>query len=78
MMKQRFETPNAGDQPFYDVIVIGGGISGLAAADHIARHSNGEGGKITVAVCEARDRIGGRTKTVEALGGKARVDMGGA
>jgi phytoene dehydrogenase-like protein len=61
-------------QPFFDVAIIGGGLSGLAAADHLLRHVPG----LSVAICEARERLGGRTKTVEALDGAARVDMGGA
>lgn len=42
----------------FDVVVIGGGISGLAAAKLLSEY------KINVLVLEARDRVGGRTYTV--------------
>ncbi|GAB1302654.1 Amine oxidase [Apodemus speciosus] len=55
----------------FDVVVIGGGISGLAAAKLLSEY------KINVLVLEARDRVGGRTYTVR----NDRVnwvDVGGA
>lgn len=52
------------------VVVVGAGISGLVAAR--ALHLSG----IDVVVVEGRDRIGGRTHTIE-LGGAA-VDLGGS
>ncbi len=42
------------DEKIYDVIIIGAGISGLAAADYLIDNGN------EVLVLEARDRIGGR------------------
>lgn len=51
-----------------DVIVVGAGVSGLAAARALA-----QGGR-RVVVLEARDRIGGRTWTNDALG--VPVDLG--
>ena len=42
------------DGRIYDVIIIGAGISGLAAADHLINNGN------DVLVLEARDRVGGR------------------
>ena len=42
------------DEKIYDVIIIGAGISGLAAADYLIDDGN------DVLVLEARDRIGGR------------------
>ena len=39
-----------------DVLVVGGGISGLTAAYRLLRHSN-----LSVLVLEANDRVGGRT-----------------
>lgn len=58
-----------------DVIVIGAGISGLAAAKELVQRGN------KVIVLEARDRIGGRIDS-RAIGpqdtadGPVRVDMG--
>jgi monoamine oxidase len=56
------------DEPL-DAIVIGGGLSGLAAAHRL--HAAGK----RVRVLEARDRVGGRTWTVDFVGGP--VDLGG-
>lgn len=54
-----------------DVAVVGGGLSGLVAAERVAREG------ATVVVLEARpDRVGGRLETVDALGDAA--DLGGA
>ncbi|KAM4795710.1 amine oxidase [flavin-containing] A-like [Rhinophrynus dorsalis] len=55
----------------YDVIVIGGGISGLAAAKLL-----NESG-LSVVVLEARDRVGGRTHTIRNKEVQY-VDVGGA
>jgi NADPH-dependent 2,4-dienoyl-CoA reductase/sulfur reductase-like enzyme len=40
-----------------DVVVLGAGASGLAAAEHLARAG------LRVIVLEARDRVGGRVAT---------------
>ncbi|XP_057574900.1 amine oxidase [flavin-containing] A [Hippopotamus amphibius kiboko] len=55
----------------FDVVVIGGGISGLSAAKLLAEHG------INVLVLEARDRVGGRTYTVRNEHVNY-VDVGGA
>ncbi|KAI3356548.1 hypothetical protein L3Q82_017228 [Scortum barcoo] len=55
----------------YDVIVVGGGISGLSAAKLL--RSSG----LNPVVLEARDRVGGRTFTVQNKETKW-VDLGGA
>ncbi|XP_071993871.1 amine oxidase [flavin-containing]-like [Engystomops pustulosus] len=55
----------------YDVVVIGAGISGLSAAKLLVESG------LNVVVLEARDRVGGRTFTVQ--NSKAKyVDLGGA
>ncbi|MCB9628218.1 MAG: flavin monoamine oxidase family protein [Sandaracinaceae bacterium] len=52
-----------------DVIVVGGGLSGLQAARRLVAKGQ------RVIVLEARDQVGGRTKTVEVNG--HRFDVGG-
>ncbi|MCW2985099.1 MAG: FAD-dependent oxidoreductase [Conexibacter sp.] len=54
-----------------DVVVVGAGFSGLAAARKLvaAGHS--------VIVLEARDRVGGRTDNASIAGGKAIAEVGG-
>lgn len=54
----------------YDVIVIGGGFSGLIAARNLSQDST-----LHVLLIEARDRIGGRTWTAKAFG--EEFEMGG-
>ncbi|XP_070305274.1 amine oxidase [flavin-containing]-like [Salvelinus sp. IW2-2015] len=58
-------------QNTYDVIVIGGGISGLSAAKLLKEKG------LSPVVLEARDRVGGRTFTVQNEQTKY-VDLGGA
>lgn len=53
----------------FDVVVVGGGLSGLSAARRLRQN------ELRVVVLEARDRLGGRTCTVEVAG--QRVDVGG-
>ncbi len=53
----------------YDCIVVGAGMAGLAAADHLERAGR------TVLVLEARDRLGGRLES-GTLAGKT-IDLGG-
>uniref|UniRef100_A0A8C9DUA5 Amine oxidase n=1 Tax=Prolemur simus TaxID=1328070 RepID=A0A8C9DUA5_PROSS len=55
----------------FDVVVIGGGISGLSAAKLLSEHD------VDVLVLEARDRVGGRTHTVRNEHVNY-VDVGGA
>ena len=54
----------------YDVVVIGAGFAGLVAARDLSID-----GRLSVLLVEARDRIGGRTWTANALG--EDVEMGG-
>jgi monoamine oxidase len=57
-------------QAQYDAVVIGAGFAGLTAARELSRHQH-----LSVLILEARDRIGGRTWTVQALG--EQFEMGG-
>ncbi|XP_002922945.3 amine oxidase [flavin-containing] A [Ailuropoda melanoleuca] len=68
-MASREKASTAGHM--YDVVVIGGGISGLSAAKLLAEHG------VNVLVLEARDRVGGRTYTVRNEHVNY-VDVGGA
>lgn len=54
----------------FDAIVVGAGFSGLIAARELSNRG------LSVALIEARDRIGGRTHTIEFLG--RNVEIGGA
>lgn len=54
----------------FDVIVIGGGVSGLAAAGELGRR----GWK--VALLEARERLGGRVRTIHPRGWPGVVELG--
>jgi len=47
----------------YDVIIIGGGTSGLAAASELSRLGNQN-----ILVLEASDQLGGRIKTAQTPG----------
>lgn len=53
-----------------DVIIVGAGFAGLAAADQLIQHG------LRPLILEARDRIGGRTHTVNTTRG-TWVDLGG-
>ncbi|XP_029786114.1 amine oxidase [flavin-containing] A [Suricata suricatta] len=68
-MASREKASGAGHM--FDVVVIGGGISGLSAAKLLAEHDT------NVLVLEARDRVGGRTYTVRNEHVNY-VDVGGA
>ncbi|KAG8989345.1 hypothetical protein FRB90_002289 [Tulasnella sp. 427] len=54
----------------YDAIVVGGGISGLAAAQGLVKKGH------SVLLLEARERLGGRIHTWRSEDGKAFVDLG--
>lgn len=54
----------------FEAIVIGAGVAGLAAARTLA-----EAGR-RVALIEARERVGGRIQTVQAIQGDLPVELG--
>lgn len=54
----------------YDVVIIGAGAAGLAAATSLARAGR------TIALVEARDRIGGRVFTIRPPGVNLPVELG--
>jgi monoamine oxidase len=54
----------------YDVLVIGAGAAGLAAAHALAAHG------LSIAILEARDRIGGRIYTVHPSGASLPIELG--
>ena len=55
-----------------DVVIIGAGISGLCAGNMLRKY-----GDIKIVILEARERVGGRTQTVENQEVKY-VDLGGS
>ncbi|CAD6198917.1 unnamed protein product [Caenorhabditis auriculariae] len=60
----------------YDVIVVGAGISGLTAARELKKMDP----SIRILILEAKDRVGGRTHSVELKGAhysKVTLDLGG-
>jgi monoamine oxidase len=56
--------------PDYDVVVIGAGAAGLAAAHALSAQG------YSLAILEARDRIGGRVFTVQPAGSALPVELG--
>lgn len=55
-----------------DVVVVGAGLSGLTAASQVQQAG------LTCAVLEARDRVGGKTWSIDAHGTGKTVDAGAA
>src|SRR5262249_1379187 len=56
--------------PHFDVLVIGAGAAGLAAARNLADHG------CSVALLEARDRIGGGGHTIRPPGAGLPAELG--
>ncbi|CAG0891097.1 unnamed protein product [Darwinula stevensoni] len=55
----------------FKVVIVGGGLAGLSAAEHLARNGIGN-----VVVLEATDRAGGRVQTDTRTFGGEKVEMG--
>src|SRR5690606_37417292 len=55
-------------KPYFDVIIIGAGVSGLAAASELTKHH------YHVVILEARNRIGGRVWSINPWG--TTLDLG--
>jgi monoamine oxidase len=67
---QRFAVFSGMPNRSADVIVIGAGVAGLAAAGELARR------KLRVLIIEARDRIGGRVATIRRPGWRHPIELG--
>ena len=62
--------PAPGSSVTVDVVVVGGGLSGLQAAYDLQKAG------LHAIVLEARDRVGGKTWTVPTANGKGVLDLG--
>ena len=60
------------DSKVWDVVVIGAGLAGLTAAEHLIKAG------YSCIVFEARDRVGGRTWSMRLPYGEGVVDLGAA
>lgn len=68
MIQQQTSTKLIEMQEHHKVVIIGGGISGLAAAQVFSKY------QIDALILEARDRLGGRIHTIRS--GSAHYDLG--
>ncbi|HEX8422263.1 MAG TPA: FAD-dependent oxidoreductase, partial [Pyrinomonadaceae bacterium] len=57
-----------GSQPRRRIVVVGGGISGLAAAHRLAQHTRANDPALEVLLLEASPRLGGTIRTYEREG----------
>lgn len=56
----------------FDLLIVGAGLSGLQAAQ------SAQAAGLSVAVIEARDRVGGKIWSVPLASGRGYADLGGA
>lgn len=59
---------------YYDTLILGAGMSGLACASRLCRHPEYRDKKKSLLVLEGRERIGGRVESVHVAG--CRLDTG--
>ena len=60
----------------YDVLILGAGPAGIAAARHLQNTNDDKDDTISFRVLEARSRVGGRTYTSDSLGANYPLDKG--
>lgn len=65
-------TTSSAKQQQVDVVIIGAGLAGLAAAEHVRRAG------LSCVVLEARDRVGGKTWSAPLAKGDGVIDLGAA
>lgn len=63
-------TATVTDPNLYDVIVVGGGVSGLSAMSSLAK-----GGKVNTLLLEGGNRLGGRAHTIP-FGTNGNIELG--
>ncbi|GBG31967.1 Amine oxidase family member 1 [Hondaea fermentalgiana] len=66
MASFREKDADSKDAEIFDVVIVGGGLSGLACADKLVEAGEG---KLRVLVLEAKDRVGGRVRSVRDVAG---------
>ena len=54
----------------FTVIIIGGGLAGLSAADYLVNH-----GAEDVCILEAKNSLGGRIHTIEVIDFQAKMKL---
>ncbi len=56
-----YDADNCTSRQIYDVVIIGAGLSGLSAGYYLKKQYK----DLSILIIEAKDRVGGRTQTVE-------------